>query len=107
VESSAGDQVKVSTTPLFSVVLTHVVTHEEHLTPARVPGMLLGLAGVVMLIGPEALKGLGRHGLAQLWTAFVGMALSLVGLITIDGWLLFSGARLVAGRPRAARSVPH
>ena len=56
----------VSTTPLFSVVLAHFLTSEERLTVARVVGVLLGLSGVVVLIGPEALRGLGRHGLGQL-----------------------------------------
>lgn len=64
----------VSTTPLFIVVLTHSLTSEERLTPTRMAGVLLGLAGGVVLIGPEALRGLGRHGLGQL--AVLGAALS-------------------------------
>ena len=64
----------VSTTPLFSVVLTHFLTREERLTPTRVTGVLLGLGGVVVLIGPEALRGLGQHALGQL--AVLGAALS-------------------------------
>jgi drug/metabolite transporter (DMT)-like permease len=70
----------VSTTPLFSVVLTHVLTHEERLTPARVTGVLLGLAGVVVLIGPEALKGLGRSGLAQLATLGAALSYACAGI---------------------------
>ena len=64
----------VSTTPLFSVMLTHFLTHEERITPGRVTGVLLGVCGVVVLIGPEALRGLGQHGLGQLAT--LGAALS-------------------------------
>jgi drug/metabolite transporter (DMT)-like permease len=70
----------VSTTPLFSVVLTHLFTHEERLTPARVTGVLLGLAGVVVLIGPEALKGLGRSGLAQLATLGAALSYACAGI---------------------------
>jgi drug/metabolite transporter (DMT)-like permease len=64
----------VSTTPLFSVVLTHFLSHEERITPGRVAGVLLGMGGVIVLIGPEALSGLGQHGLGQL--AILGAALS-------------------------------
>lgn len=64
----------VSTTPLFSVVLTHFLSHEERITPGRVTGVLLGMGGVIVLIGPEALRGLGQHGLGQL--AILGAALS-------------------------------
>ena len=64
----------VSTTPLFTVVLASLLTREEHLTITRIIGVLMGLAGVVVLIGPEALRGLGSHGLGQL--AVLGGALS-------------------------------
>jgi drug/metabolite transporter (DMT)-like permease len=210
----------VSTTPLFSVLLAHVLTREERITLARLTGVLLGLGGVVVLIGPEALRGLGHHGLAQLatlgaalsyacsgiygrrfkglspvvasvgqlagtavlalplalileqpwtlrpslitwgallglallstavasliffrilavagvtnvmlvnflvpmsalllgglvlgerldWTAFAGMALIFIGLITLDGRLLSQGARLVRATSKLARPVPH
>jgi drug/metabolite transporter (DMT)-like permease len=55
-----------ATTPLFSVVLTHFFSHEERITPGRIGGVLLGLLGVIALIGPDALAGLGLHGLGQL-----------------------------------------
>jgi drug/metabolite transporter (DMT)-like permease len=64
----------VSTTPLFSVILTHFLTDEERLTSSRLVGVLLGLGGVVVLIGPAALWGMGQHGLAQL--AILGAALA-------------------------------
>lgn len=64
----------VSTTPLLSVLLTHFFTREERITPTRVTGILLGMCGVIVLIGPEALRGVGRHGLGQL--AILGAALS-------------------------------
>ena len=64
----------VSTTPLFSVVLTHFWSHEERITSNRVTGVLIGMCGVIVLIGPEALRGLGHHGLGQL--AILGAALS-------------------------------
>jgi drug/metabolite transporter (DMT)-like permease len=56
----------VSATPLFSVVLAHFLTSEERATVARLAGVLLGVAGVAVLIGPEALQGLGQHAMGQL-----------------------------------------
>jgi len=49
-----------ATTPLFTVLVAHVFTHEK-LTPAKGVGLLLGLAGVVVLTGPGALHGLGGN----------------------------------------------
>jgi drug/metabolite transporter (DMT)-like permease len=63
-----------ATTPLFTVVLAHLLTDDERLSTNRLGGVLLGLAGVVVMIGPEALGGLGLHLFAQL--AVLGAALS-------------------------------
>jgi drug/metabolite transporter (DMT)-like permease len=62
-----------ATTPVFAVLLAHVASSDERLTPARIAGVLLGLAGVAVLIGPGALAGLGDNVLAQL--AMLGAAL--------------------------------
>jgi drug/metabolite transporter (DMT)-like permease len=63
-----------ATTPLFTVLVAHVLTADERLTKGRIVGVLLGLGGVVVLIGPQALAGLGKDVLAQL--AILGAALS-------------------------------
>jgi drug/metabolite transporter (DMT)-like permease len=55
-----------ATTPLFSLVLAHLLTREERLTAGRVAGLLLGVCGVAVLIGPAALAGLERHGPGQI-----------------------------------------
>ncbi|QCI64759.1 DMT family transporter [Phreatobacter stygius] len=41
-----------ATTPLFTVVVMHLFTSDEKATPPKVAGLLLGFAGVVVLIGP-------------------------------------------------------
>jgi drug/metabolite transporter (DMT)-like permease len=64
----------IATTPLFTVLLAHFLTGDERITPTRLAGLALGIAGVVVMIGPEALRGLGLHLLAQL--AVLGAALS-------------------------------
>ncbi|MEM7034224.1 MAG: DMT family transporter [Chloroflexota bacterium] len=63
-----------ATTPLWGVLLAHLLTADEKLTPNRLTGVLLGLGGVVLIIGPEALSGLGLNLLAQL--AVIGAAIS-------------------------------
>ncbi len=63
-----------ATTPLFAVVLAHVLTRDERMTRGRAAGVLLGLAGVAVLVGPEALGQFGAQGLAQL--AVLGAAFS-------------------------------
>jgi len=58
--------------PLFTVLLVQFATAEERPTKNRVAGILLGLAGLVVLVGPDALEGIGTATLAQL--AVVGGA---------------------------------
>ena len=63
-----------ATTPLFTVVLAHFLTRDERLTPNRLAGVVLGIVGVTIMIGPEAVRELGRHLFAQI--AVLGAALS-------------------------------
>jgi drug/metabolite transporter (DMT)-like permease len=52
-----------ATTPLFTVVLAHILTRDERLTPAKLAGVAAGFLGVAIMIGPEVLGGLGIGGL--------------------------------------------
>jgi drug/metabolite transporter (DMT)-like permease len=54
-----------ATTPIFSVIVAHLLTGDEKLTPARLGGVALGLGGVAALMGPEALDGFGADLPAQ------------------------------------------
>ncbi len=63
-----------ATTPLATVMVAHWLTADEKLTAARLAGVLAGLAGVAVMIGPDALDGLGANVAAQL--AVVGAAVS-------------------------------
>jgi drug/metabolite transporter (DMT)-like permease len=62
-----------ATTPLFTAVVAHAAG-QERLDARRVTGVLLGLAGVAVLIGPGALGDLGVHTVSELAT--VGAAVS-------------------------------
>ena len=58
---------------MFAVVGAHFLTVDERMTPARVAGVAIGFAGVVVLIGPGLLGSVGTHVLAQF--ALLGGAL--------------------------------
>src|SRR5574342_263634 len=47
-----------ASTPLITVLLAHVFTADERMTPNKVGGVLFGMAGVTVMIGPSALGGL-------------------------------------------------
>lgn len=51
--------------PLATLVLAHLFTSDERMNPARILGVALGFGGVVVLIGPAALAGLGDEALRQ------------------------------------------
>ncbi|MFK7805495.1 MAG: DMT family transporter [Anaerolineae bacterium] len=63
-----------STTPLFTVLVAHFLTQDEKLTSNKLLGIIAGMVGVVFLIGPNALQGLGNNVLGQM--AVLGATLS-------------------------------
>lgn len=46
-----------ATTPLFTLVVAHVLTPDEKINRTKIVALLTGLSGVVVLIGPAALAG--------------------------------------------------
>jgi drug/metabolite transporter (DMT)-like permease len=50
--------------PLGVALLAHFFLSDEPLTWKKSAGFLLGFAGVVVLLGPQRIAGLGSHGLA-------------------------------------------
>ena len=55
-----------ATTPLFAVLVAHFFTSDEKMTGKKLAGVIVGFVGVAIMIGPEALSGLGSHIWAQL-----------------------------------------
>ncbi len=72
--SSSLASILNATTPVWTVLLAHFLTVDEPLAPNRLGGVFLGLTGVVIMIGLDALQGLGLNALAQL--AIVGATVS-------------------------------
>lgn len=90
-----------STTPLFTAIVAHFLTQDERLTSHRVLGVLLGMVGVIFLIGPGALRGLGQNTVGQLAVLGATCAYGFAGvygrrfgdtpvLVTTAGFLLAS-----------------
>lgn len=73
-------------TPLFTILIAGLFLADEHMTTQKIIGVMAGLTGVIVLIGPSALLELGfdmdKSTLAQL--AIIGAALSY-GCATVFG----------------------
>ena len=63
-----------ATTPLMTVVVAHLFTDDEKITPGKALGLVFGICGVIVMLGVHLLAGLGSALLAQL--ACLGAALS-------------------------------
>ena len=63
-----------ATTPIFSILVAHLLTTDEKMTPEKITGVLLGVLGVVVLMSGSAFAGNGP----PLWAllACLGAALS-------------------------------
>lgn len=55
-----------ATTPLFTILVAHVLTDDDRLTRLRVAGLLSGFAGVIIMIGQDLRQALDVNVLAQL-----------------------------------------
>ena len=67
-------------TPMFSVVLAHFLTREERMTGGRVAGVVLGIAGVAVLVGPQALRGISLGGLGQFAVLAAALSYALAAI---------------------------
>ena len=56
----------VATTPFFTLLLAYLFLRDEKISPNQVVGVALGMLGIIILIGPSALREIGTHLFAQL-----------------------------------------
>lgn len=68
---SASVAVLMGATPLFTSVMAHLTTRDDQLSVHKLIGIVLGLVGVAVLFGTEAVGGIARN----IW----GMAAALAG----------------------------
>ena len=69
-----------ATTPLWTVTLAHFMTRDERLNTSRLTGVVLGIFGVIIIIGPDALKGFGSNVMAQLAVIGATISYALAGI---------------------------
>ena len=68
--------------PLTTVMLAHIFTGDEKMTPRKALGVCLGIAGLVILIGPEKLANLGENTVRQLAVAGAAFCYGINAVVT-------------------------
>lgn len=68
--------------PLTTILLAHLFTGDEKLNARKIAGVLLGLIGLVVLIGPAKLSGLGSETIRQLAVAGAAFCYGINAIIT-------------------------
>jgi drug/metabolite transporter (DMT)-like permease len=69
-----------ATTPFFVVLIANAITDDEKMSGGKLAGIVLGIAGVITLIGPGALAGLGRDVVAELVCLLAPISYAFAGL---------------------------
>jgi drug/metabolite transporter (DMT)-like permease len=69
-----------ATTPLFGVVVAHLLTADEKMSGNRLVGVIVGFAGVAYMIGLDALGDLGSNLLAQLAVLTAALSYAFAGI---------------------------
>jgi drug/metabolite transporter (DMT)-like permease len=69
-----------ATTPIWGVVVAHVLTQDERMSPRKLAGVLLGFGGVATMIGPSLLSNLGTGALAQLACVAASLSYALAAV---------------------------
>ncbi len=82
-----------STTPIFATLLTVLITRHERVGVQKVAGLAVGLGGVVLVVGIEALQGLDR--------GFIGQVVVMLSALGYGGAAVF-GRRFAAISPVTA-----
>ncbi len=68
-----------ATTPLFTVIVAHVMTEDEKATPRKLAGVVIGFAGVAVMMG-GALRAVGVDVLAQLAMLIAAVSYAVSGV---------------------------
>src|SRR5207253_4684129 len=86
-----------STSPIFAFLLTFAVTRHEPLAGRKLFGVAAGLAGICLIVGVQALRGLGIELIAQLamvtaTVAYAGAAIFGRGFKGLDPMMPAAGS---------------
>jgi drug/metabolite transporter (DMT)-like permease len=69
-----------ATAPLFTVVVAHMLTRDERMTAGRLAGVLVGLIGVAVMIGADAVKSLGVNVVADVACLAAAVSYAFAGV---------------------------
>ncbi len=69
-----------ATTPLFTVTVAGILLADERNTPMKLIGVTIGFFGVILMIGPSALSGMGVGVLAQIAVLSAAMSYAFAGV---------------------------
>jgi drug/metabolite transporter (DMT)-like permease len=69
-----------ASTPLFTVIFAHLLTSDEKMTSGKLSGVVIGFAGVAVMIGFDALRELGTNVVAQLLCLAGAVSYALAGI---------------------------
>jgi drug/metabolite transporter (DMT)-like permease len=69
-----------ATTPIWGVIVAHGFTHDEKAGPGKIVGVLLGFAGVAVMIGADLLGQIGTSVLAQIACLIATLCYALAGV---------------------------
>ena len=79
IESSLASII-ITSMPLFTLALAHAFT-DDRASPRKITGVLIGFAGILLLLGPAALRGQTNSVLGQLLYLGVALSYSVMGII--------------------------
>jgi drug/metabolite transporter (DMT)-like permease len=86
-----------ATSPLFGVMVAHLMTHDDRFSVGRAIGLIAGFLGVVVLIGPDLLTDLGTNVLAEL-ACLAAAAFYAVGAVYSRRLLAVPPVMMAAGQ---------
>jgi len=69
-----------ATTPIWGVIVAHLWTRDERMTPAKILGVMVGFAGVATMIGPDLLFNGNGTVLAQIACLTAALCYALAGV---------------------------
>jgi drug/metabolite transporter (DMT)-like permease len=69
-----------ATTPIWGVVVAHLLTHDERMSARKLVGVVLGFGGVALMIGPSILETLGGNTLAMLACITAALCYAIAGV---------------------------
>ncbi|HVL78997.1 MAG TPA: DMT family transporter [Sphingomicrobium sp.] len=69
-----------ATTPIWGVVVAHLFTSDEKMSPRKLAGVLLGFGGVALMLAPTISTSLGGNALAQLACVTASLCYAVAGV---------------------------